>query len=199
MDNRKSGAAFDRMARRGVILGGLLGLSVASNAALAVSVATQRQTILVPTLTDSFRVGAGGRVERDYLLQLSRDAAYVFLNRTPESARYFEREVERIAEPDTYQAIKSQLIADRQEREKSRSSQAFYPAEWLARTGELYVEVRGRLDTTNGVEVLESQEKTYALTWSKHGAMLRLKSFVELDRDKAKISQARVSQKENEL
>lgn len=75
----------------------LLAASITANAAMAVSVATMNKVVLVPSLSDSVEISAHGGVDRDYLERLARDATYLFLNRTPESARYFERNLERIS------------------------------------------------------------------------------------------------------
>lgn len=177
----------------------LLALSVAANAGMATALATMKQTILVPSLTDTVEVSAIGGVDRDYLERLSRDATYLFLNRTPESARYFERNLERITEPATYAEIKAGLIADRQERQQNRTAQVFFPVDFFVDPSKLYVEVTGDLQTTRGDHVLSNERSSFALEFSRHGSLVLLKSFVPLSKDQARGSRAAVSNKDEKL
>jgi type IV conjugative transfer system protein TraE len=176
--------------RRLTVLGGMLALSLVANAGMAVSVATQSKVVLVPTLVDSVEITGTG-VDRDYLERLSRDVVYTYLNRTPESARYFERNLERITSPDTYQEIKSALIADRQARQQSQTSQVYYPVDFFVDPGKLYVEVTGDQLQMNNRQVISDERKMYALTFERRGALVQLKSIETLDRDTARGSRAR--------
>lgn len=184
-----------KLNRRATGLALLLGLSVTANAALAVSVATMNKVILVPSMTDTVEISAHGAVDRDYLERLARDATYLFLNRTPESARYFERNLERIADPETYQEVKAALIVDRQERQNSRTSQTFFPVDFFVDPSKLYVEVVGDLKTDNGRQIVDQSRQTYGLTFTRHGSMVRLSSIVPVNKDEAKGSKAPVSNK----
>ena len=177
----------------------LLAASITANAAMAVSVATMNKVVLVPSLSDSVEISAHGGVDRDYLERLARDATYLFLNRTPESARYFERNLERITEPETYQEIKAALILDRQERQNTRTSQTFYPNDFFVGPSKLYVEVVGELETSNGTRIVETKRATYGLTFTKRGSMLRLSSFVPVEKDQAQGTRAPVSNKDEQL
>lgn len=177
----------------------LFAVSLIANAGMAVALATMNKVILVPSLTDTVEISSHGGIDRDYLERLARDATYLFLNRTPESARYFERNLERITEPDTYQQIKASLILDRQEREKTRTSQVFFPTDFYVDPSKLYVEVLGDVQTTNGTRVVETKRMTYGLTFNRHGTMLRLSSFVPVEKDKAQGARAPISNKEEQL
>lgn len=172
--------AARKMSIRATILGGALGVSILGNMAMAVCVATMQKVVMVPSLVDTVEVRTGGAIDRDYLERLSRDATYLFLNRTPETAQYFEQQIERITEPATYQAIKSQLIADRQKRREDKTSQTFFPLEWYIKPGQLYVEVTGSLQTSDGTQIVERETKFYALRFVRHGTAVRLLSFEEI-------------------
>ncbi|NEX91219.1 TraE/TraK family type IV conjugative transfer system protein [Caulobacter sp. 17J65-9] len=181
MDINNSGLAARKLSIKLMLALGFLGLSLVSNAALAVVAATSQKVVLVPTLTDTVEVGSGGAVDRDYLERMSRDAIYLFLNRTPETARYFEAQLERIVDPATYQEIKTALIKDRQDRRETKSSQTFFPSEFYVKPGDLYVEVVGRLQLSDGVSIQSTETKTYALRFARHGTAVRLKSIVEME------------------
>lgn len=194
MQTEFSAKAYERMARRQALLVGMcliLGIGTAATSVLAL---TSRQTVIVPSMPETFRVSAVGTVDRDYLEMMGRDATYLFLNRTPETARYFERRIEAITDPATFQAIKKELIVDRQKREETRASQVFWPLEWYVKPDKLYVEVKGTLQQSSPTEVLESDDRIYGLTFSRRGSELRLKHFVEIKRDEAQITNARAEE-----
>lgn len=178
------------LARRSVFLGGLCALLAVSTTALAIVAATSRQTILVPTLTGAVEIN-GGSVNRDYLEQLARDATYLYLNRTPETEHYFERQVERITAPETYHEVKQQLIKDRLERRESRTSQVFFPDIFYVAPKDLYVEVKGRLQVQNAREIISSETKTYGLTFERQGSMVLLRSLVPVERADERGAQVR--------
>ena len=171
--------------RRFAAVSVLLVASIITNAALSVAVATMNKVVLVPSLTDAVEVSAQGGVGRDYLERLARDAVYLFLNRTPESARYFEQNIERISEPQTYQQIKAALILDRQKRQDSRTSQAFFPTEFVVKPDRLSVRVIGDLQTISGTQVSETSRQTFDLTFKRHGSLVLLSSIERLGRDGA--------------
>lgn len=184
--------AARKMSIRATILGAALGVSLVSNAAMAVAVATMQKVILVPSLVDTVEVRTGGAIDRDYLERLSRDATYLFLNRTPETAQYFEQQLERVAEPATYQAIKSQLIEDRQKRRETKTSQTFFPLEWFVKPGGLMVEVTGKLQTSDGSQIIENETKHYRLRFARHGSAVRLSSFEEIAAKDREGAQAKI-------
>jgi len=176
----KSGDAAKRLNVRltGVTL--LLGLSVATNGALALTAFTARQVVLVPTLPAQTVLSDHGKVPMTYLEQVARDVVYLFLNRTPESSAYFEQQVLKIAEPKTYQAIRIALQDQRRDLKDQHVSQTFHPQDWYLDPGRLYAEVSGTLQRSNGTSVLANDPKTYALRFSRHGASLLLSSLVEI-------------------
>jgi conjugal transfer pilus assembly protein TraE len=179
-------ASARRLNLRLTLTAGLLSLSVAANLAQSVVLMSARQVVLVPTLPETTTISSSGAIDRDYFERVVRDVAYLFLNRTPESARYFERAVERIAEPATYQAIKKSLIDDRRQRIASRTSQTFYADDFYLLPAELYAEVAGTLEISNGTDVLDRRPAIYAARFARRGAALRLTSFVEIKPDEAR-------------
>lgn len=181
-----------KLNRRATLMGIMLGLSLVASAGMAVSVATMNRTILVPTLVDTVEISPG-RVDRDYLERLSRDVVYTFLNRTPESARYFERNLERLVLPATYIEIKKQLIADRQERQRSQTSQVFYPIDMFVDPSRLYVEATGNLVEMSSAGVVREKQESYALRFRRRGSLVLLESIVPIDRTKAEGRSAKVS------
>src|SRR5258707_13055702 len=83
----------------------LLGISASANLVLAVALMNAKEIILTPTLPDRVSLSPGGSIDAAYIEAVSRDVVYTFLNRTPETDRYFERAMDAILEPATYQKI----------------------------------------------------------------------------------------------
>jgi len=158
----------------------LLGVSAAANLVLAVALLNAREIVLTPTLPDQVALSPGRSVDPAYLEALSRDVIYTFLNRTPETDRYFERAMEGLLEPSTYQKIKAQLVDGREARAASRTSQAFFPEDFYVNAPKLYAEVRGRLEVSHGSEILEATPRVYALRFVRRGSSVRLASIDEI-------------------
>jgi conjugal transfer pilus assembly protein TraE len=158
----------------------LLAISVSTNLVESVLLTTNKEIILTPTLPDNLVLSPGGVVDPDYLEAVTRDVVYLFLNRTPETDRYFERAMERIMDASTYQTIKGQLVDDRKRRQDTRTSQAFFPSDFYVDAEKLYAEVRGNLEVSRGTEIVETHPKIYALRFVRRGSSVRLTSIVEI-------------------
>lgn len=158
----------------------LLGISASANLVLAVALMNAREIVLTPTLPERVSLSPGGSVDPTYLEALSRDIVYTFLNRTPESDRYFERAMESLLEPATYQKIKAQMVDGRQARAANRTSQAFFPEDFYVNAPKLYAEVRGRLEVSHGADIIEASPRVYALQFVRHGSSVRLSSIGEI-------------------
>ncbi|MGE7199763.1 TraE/TraK family type IV conjugative transfer system protein [Brevundimonas naejangsanensis] len=191
MDNVMKGARD--VGRRNTLLIGILALSAAANLGQAVALVSARQTILVPTLTEELTLSGGG-VSRDYLERLARDTTFVFLNRSPQTEEFFDKQVERLTTPETYREIKTALISERLQRQESRASQVFYPNSIYVSPKELYVEVNGRLETMNTREIIKSEDKSYGLTFERQGSLVLLRSFVPLAKNEEKGANVRPKQ-----
>ncbi|HYG27859.1 MAG TPA: TraE/TraK family type IV conjugative transfer system protein [Caulobacteraceae bacterium] len=178
-------ASARRLNLRLTLTAGLLALSVSANLVQSIVLMSARQVVLVPTLPETTSISASGALDRDYFERVVRDVAYLFLNRTPESARYFERAIERIADAKTYQAIKAALIDDRRQRIASRTSQTFYPDDFYLDPADLYAEVAGTLEVSNGSDILDRRPAVYAVRFVRRGSAIRLSSFVELKPEEA--------------
>lgn len=184
-------ASSRRLSLRLTLTAGLLAVSVSANLVQSIVLMSARQVVLVPTLPDNLAISATGALDRDYFERVVRDVTYLFLNRTPETARYFERAVERIADAKTYQAIKAALIDDRRQRIASRTSQTFYPDDFYLDPAGLYAEAAGKLEVSNGSAILDRRQAIYAIRFVRRGASIRLTSFVELKPDEARGRKAK--------
>lgn len=158
----------------------LLGIAVSGNLVLAVALMNAKEIVLTPTLPDRVSLSPGGSTNADYLEAVSRDVIYTFLNRTPETDRYFERAMEQVLEPATYQKIKADMVDARKVRETTRTSQAFFPEDFYINAPELYAEVRGQLEVSHGSDIVETSRKIYALRFARRGSSIRLSAIGEI-------------------
>ena len=158
----------------------LLAISCSGNLVLAVALMNAKEIVLTPTLPDRVVLSPGRSIDAAYLEAISRDVIYTFLNRTPETDRYFERAMEEVLEPATYQTIKAQMVDDRRTRETTRTSQAFFPEDFYINAPRLYAEVRGRLEISHGADIIATSHKIYALHFVRRGSSVRLSAIGEI-------------------
>jgi conjugal transfer pilus assembly protein TraE len=161
-------------------MAGALMLSISGNLVMGLLALNSREVVLVPTLPDELSLKTGGLVGADYLERVARDATFLFLNRTPETDRYFERSMEAICDATTYQQIKSAMVDDRKQRQDTRTSQAWFPNDFYVDSAKLLVEVRGILETSKGSEIVQSAPKIYQLRFVRRGSSVRLTSIIEI-------------------
>ena len=161
-------------------------VSVATNLALTTILFAARQTVLVPMLPAAVTLSNYGGVSADYLESAARDAAYLFLNRTPDNTAYFEQQLLRIADPATYQAVRASLSDNGRHVLNGHVSQTFIPNDWYTDAAKLYVEASGTLVSSNGTQEPASEQKIYAIRFVRHGSSLRLASFEEIGRDRSR-------------
>ena len=181
MDFSKAERDRHLFAQRAVILGALLGVSILTNAALSVVVMTSSKTILVPTMQAQYTLDANGRVDPDYLEQLSRDVVYLFLNKTPESAAFFVKRAQAVMDPVAFEGVKLAMEKESTLSQQTHTSQTFFPDDFYENPDKLYAEVRGHLKIIQGDQVIDDQPKVYALDFSKVGSLVRLLAIKEID------------------
>lgn len=180
MDLQAAQKSSQLFAQRSAAVGSLLAMSLAANLILSVCVVNGNHVILVPTLPAETSIDANGRVDADYLEDMTRDAAWLFLNKTPETAGYLERRAQRLMDPVHFEAVKTALEKDSAKAEQDHTSQTFFPDAFFEDPAALYSEVRGRLLIVQGDQVLDDQQKIYAFHWTKTGTLLRLAGVAEI-------------------
>jgi conjugal transfer pilus assembly protein TraE len=74
------------------------GLGLALVVAGSLAATRDREVVLVPTVPKALTVSSAG-VEADYLELVTRDAALVLLNRSPEGLDYWMNEILKLADP----------------------------------------------------------------------------------------------------
>jgi conjugal transfer pilus assembly protein TraE len=191
MDYQKTLKERQVFGRRNVVLGALLTLSLTATTILSICLMNASKIILVPTLPSDASLDPNGHVDAPYLEDLSRDAAWLFLNKTPETARYFERKAQRIMDPLSFEAVKRDFERQSAFAQNAHTSQAYFPDDFYVDPIKLYSEVRGHLIIMQGNVVIDDQTKTYALHWRKKGTLIRLVSIAEIDPKDAKGEQVK--------
>ena len=144
MEVERGGDLAHRLNTRLTATAALLAASVATNLVLSSLFFAARQTVLVPMLPSEVTLSSTGGVSYDYLESAARDAAYLFLNRTPDNTDYFEQQLLKIAEPTTYQAIRASLSDMRNHTLSGHVTQTFIPSDWYVDPKRLYVEASER-------------------------------------------------------
>jgi conjugal transfer pilus assembly protein TraE len=161
-------------------------VSIATNGCLAMVLVGQSRTLIVPTIPAEVSIDAYGAPDPLYLERFARDVSFLFLNRSPETLIYFQREAQKIMEPVAYQEMSRLLVKDRQQALQDNRSQAWFPNDFYVDPKTLYVEIRGTIELEQGGQIVDRQDKIYALTFSKTGQLVRLKSFNEITAEESR-------------
>ena len=155
------------------------GLGVALVVAGSLAATRDREVVLVPTVPKQLTVSSAG-VEADYLELVTRDAALVLLNRSPEGLDYWMGEILKLADPAAHGQLKAELVKIVEEQRGSDISQAFVIRRMDVDPGGLTSTVTGTLKTFVGAQVIASNDRSFRLSWSRRGLSLALTGFEQL-------------------
>ena len=135
-----------------------------------------REVVLQPVLRTPLTISSAG-VSREYLEAVTRDAAVLTLNRTPQSLDYWMKSVLEMVHPSAYGQVKADLlkIVDDQ---RGTSIAQFFTVESLKVDPEgLTSEVTGVLHTMVGRQEVSATPKTFHYGWVYNGLSLKLVQF----------------------
>lgn len=158
------------------------GLGVISMVAAGFAVTKSREVILVPTAARQLTVSSTG-VSADYLELVTRDAALMLLNRSPEGLDYWMDEILKLADPASYGRLKADLVRIVEEQRGSDVTQAFVITSLTVDPSGLTSEVRGTLKTFVGAQVIASDERRFRFAWTYRGLRLALSGFARVSHD----------------
>ena len=165
------------------------GLGIALIVATGFAATREREVVLLPTLPKQLTVSSAG-VEADYLELVTRDAALVLLNRSPEGLDYWMDEILKLADPASYGRLKADLVRIVAEQRGSDVSQAFVIRSMTVDPKGLTSDVSGTLKTFVGAQVIASDERRFRFTWTYRGLRLALAGFGQLPpKDSSKEAQ----------
>jgi conjugal transfer pilus assembly protein TraE len=160
------------------------GLGIAFIITASIAATRDRELVLVPALAKPLTISKSG-VSADYLELITRDAALMLLNRSPESLDYWMDQILELAAPAHHGALKAELVRIVEEQRGSDVSQAFVIKELLVDEKGLTSEVHGTLKTFVGAQVIASDERKFKFNWTYQGLRLGLAGFVQLSADPA--------------
>ena len=186
MDLGYSHAQSQRVLKqRNAAVGATLGLAALS-AILGVAAASRdREVILQPVLRSPLTLSSSG-VSRDYLEAVTRDAAVLTLNRTPQSLDYWMKSVLEITDPRAFGAVKANLLKIAEDQRGSSIAQYFTMDSLKVDPVALTSDVTGTLHTMVGREEVSAAPKLFHYGWSYNGVSLKLLQFGLVVRDPQK-------------
>ena len=148
----------------------------------AAAATRDREVGLVPITAETLTVSSGG-VDAAYLELVTRDAALMLLNRSPESLDYWMAQILKLADPAAHGRLKAELVKIVEEQRGSDVSQAFVIRSLSVDPKNLTSSVSGTLKTFVGAQVIASNERRFAFRWTKRGLSLALAGFEQLPTD----------------
>lgn len=164
-----------------------LALAVVVTGGLAAT--RDREVVLLPTLRAPLTVSSAG-ASADYLEFVTRDAALMLLNRSPEGLDYWMAAILDLADPASHGRLKADLVRIVEEQRGSDVTQAFVIKSMTVDPKGLTSEVKGTLKTFVGAQVIASDDRRFRFNWTYRGLRLALAGFAQLPTDdKPKESQ----------
>ena len=148
-------------------LAGILGITAASR---------DREVVLQPVLRTPLTLSSSG-VSREYLEAVTRDAAVLTLNRTPQSLDYWMKSVLEMVHPSAYGAVKADLLKIVDDQRGSAIAQYFTMESLKVDPDALTSEVTGVLHTMVGRQEVSAVTKTFHYGWVYNGLSLKLVQF----------------------
>lgn len=148
-------------------LSAVLGLAASSR---------DREIVLQPVLRTPVTLSSAG-VSREYLEAVTRDAAVLTLNRTPQSLDYWMRSVLELVHPSAYGTVKADLMKIVDDQRGSAIAQFFTMESLKVDTAGMTSEVTGVLHTMVGRQEVSAVPKTFRYGWVYNGISLKLVQF----------------------
>src|SRR6218665_3764636 len=141
-----------------------------------ISVSRDREVVLQPVLRSPLTVSSAG-VSREYLEMITRDAAVLTLDRSPQNLEYWMKSVLNITAPRAQGRLKADLLQLVNEQRGSSIAQFFTIQTMQIDPKNLWSEVTGDLHTIVGNKVVSKERRTFRFTWEYSGVSLRLIGF----------------------
>ena len=158
------------------------GLAIALVVASGLAATRNREVVLVPTTRAALTISSAG-VSAQYLEFVTRDAALMLLNRSPEGLDYWMEQILELADPAANGKLKADLVRIVEEQRGSDVTQAFVIKEMKVDPSGLTSEVKGTLKTFVGATVIASDERRFRFSWTYQGLRLALAGFAQLPPD----------------
>lgn len=131
-------------------------------------------------------------VAPDYLEAVTRDTAYLILNRSPDGLNYWMDNILKLVAPEFYGAIKTQLVKTVKEQSNTDIAQSFTMTGMTVDTKQLKSEVTGEIRTFVGDKLISTEKKTFQFSWKYSGVSLSLTGFGSVVADPANPMKGRL-------
>lgn len=170
--------------QRNMLLLALTGLGALVVVLFGVIASKDREVVLQPILSRPMTVSSSN-VSADYLEAVTRDTAYLILNRSPDGLEYWMNQILKVVHPEYYGEIKGQLVKTVKEQTNTDIAQTFTMTGMTVDTKRLESEVAGEVRTFVGDKWISTEKKTFRFGWKYTGVSLSLVSFGALVNDPA--------------
>lgn len=170
--------------QRNMLLLALAGLGALVVVLFGVIASKDREVVLQPILSRPMTVSSSN-VSADYLEAVTRDTAYLILNRSPDGLEYWMNQILKVVHPEYYGEIKGQLVKTVKEQTNTDIAQSFTMTGMTVDTKRLESEVTGEVRTFVGDKWISTEKKTFRFGWKYTGVSLSLVSFGALVNDPA--------------
>ena len=176
--------------QRNILLAASLGLAALSGVLGLAAASRDREVVLQPVLRTPLTISSAG-VSREYLEAVTRDAAVLTLNRTPQSLDYWMNAVLEMVHPSAYGRVKADLLKIVDDQRGSSIAQFFSIESLKVDPVGLTSEVTGVLHTMVGRQEVSATPKTFRYGWVYNGLSLKLVQFGMVERvdPKTKVTQ----------
>lgn len=155
------------------------GLALVALFGVGAAATRDREIVLVPITSARLALSSAGP-DAHYLELVARDTALMLLNRSPEGLDYWMDEILKLADPAAYGRLKADLVKIVEEQRGSDISQAFVIRRMDVDPDSLTSTVTGTLKTFVGAQVIDSNDRSFRLSWSRRGLSLALIGFEQL-------------------
>ena len=186
MDLSYSHAQSQRVLKQRNVLVGVSLVLAALSAVLGIAASSRdREIILQPVLRSPLTLSSSG-VSRDYLEAVTRDAAVLTLNRTPQSLDYWMKSVLEITDPRAFGAVKADLLKIVNDQRGSSIAQYFTLESIRVDPDALTSDVTGTMHTMVGRQEVSAAPKMFHYGWAYNGVSLKLAQFGMVVKDPPK-------------
>jgi conjugal transfer pilus assembly protein TraE len=164
----------------------LLAFAIASLLSLILGVSNfyligkERIVIVPPTVSRTFWV-ASDNVSDSYLQEMSQYFSSLLLNVTPNTFAVNSEHLLQNVAPESFGALKSQLVQQQIEIERRGISTSFYPTHFKIDKQKLLVELKGELKVLIANASLDSKTKTYQMKFIQRHGRLFIQFFNEVE------------------
>jgi conjugal transfer pilus assembly protein TraE len=158
---------------------GMSALLLGANVLLALKTFSHHERIIIvpPELHQSFWV-EGKEVSHNYLEEMTLFFAHLLLDTSEASAPFHREVILRYANPDSYGALKTQLLEDEQRYKKEQLSTSFKPSVVQVDNKKMIADITGDLLSYVGSKKISQHRETYRFHFHYDRGRLLIDSFV---------------------